>query len=150
MLLLILCLIILVCITTIIPKFIKENKINMQKKKIILIFIAIVVLVSIFFTGMKIYQQLPHNEVSKADRIALESYILDNYDLKLKVKESTVSHRGDIGINPGIEYFFVLQNSMGFEYQLSINRFAETDLQDILVEKPKLDLIQMKGEKSNE
>jgi len=63
------------------------------------------------------------------------------------VKESTVSHRGDIGINPGIGYFFVLQNSMGFEYQFYINRFVETDLQDILAEKPELDLIQMKGEK---
>lgn len=147
MLLLILCLIIFACIITIIPKVIKENKINIQKKKIIVIFMSITILVSIVFVSVKIYQELPHNEVSKADRIALESYILDNYYLKLKVKESTVSHRGNIGINPGIEIFFVLQNSMGFEYQLYINRFAETDLQDILVEKPELDLIQMKGEK---
>lgn len=123
------------------------RNINMQKKKIIIIFISIVVLVSIVFAGVKIYQQLPHNEVSKADIIALETYILDNYDLELKVKETTVSHRGDIGINPGIGYLFVLQNSMGFEYQLYINRFVETDLQDILAEKPVLDLIQMKGEK---
>jgi len=36
---------------------------------------------------------------------------------------------------------------MRFEYQLYINRFVETNLQDILAEKPKLDLIQMKGEK---
>lgn len=144
MLLLILCVIVLTCIVSILFKVVKGKKINIKNKKIIVILITIVILIGFGFCGVKIYQQLPHNEVSKDDRIVLESYILDNYGLELKVKESTVIHRGNIGVNPGIEYIFILQNDMGFEYHLDINRYAEMDLRTILAENPELDLVKMK------
>lgn len=142
MLLLMLSLIFIVCIVPIVIKVIKSKKMN--NKKILTVFSIIIILVIIIFCGVKIYQQLPHNEVTTDDRLALESYILEKYGLELKIKESKIIHRGDIGINPGIEYIFILKNSKGFEYRLSINRYEEIDLKSILKEKPELDLVQMK------
>lgn len=142
MLFLILGLIVLICMILIVIKIIKSPKI--KSIKILATFIIIITLFGVSFAGIKIYKQLPHNEVSKDDRLALESYIQDKYGLELKVKESEVIHRGDIGINPGIEYVFVLKNGMGFEYHLNINRYSEMDLKTILKENPDLNLIQMK------
>ena len=145
MLVLLLCILVLVCIIPIF-KVIKDKKVNIKNRRVIIFIISIIVLVAIGFGSVKIYQQLPHNDVSKEDRIALEEYILDKYGLELKVTESTISHRGNIGINPGIGYYFVLKNSMGFEYRLNINSYTDVkiDLKTFLAGNPELDLVQMK------
>ena len=145
MLVLLLCILVLVCIIPIF-KVIKDKKVNIKNRRVIIFIISIIVLVIIGFGSVKIYPKLPHNDVSKKDRIAIEEYILDKYGLELKVTESTIAHRGDFGINPGIGYYFVLKNRMGFEYRLNIDSYtdAEIDLKKFLAENPELDLVQMK------
>ena len=106
--------------------------------------IIIVFLITLFIIIKFIISLIPHNDVSKEDRALLENYIFENYGLELKITESEIIHRGDIGINPGIEYVFVLKNSNGFEYRLSIDEPYEVDLKTILSENPELSLIQMK------
>ena len=140
MLLLILCLILI--LLSIIPLIIFIK--NKQYKFLALSIITIVLFV-IFLVSIKVIMPLiPHNDVSKEDRVLLEKYISDNYGLELKVKKSEISHRGNIGINPGIEYIFVLENSNGFEYHLNIDELYEVDLKTILSRNPELSLIQMK------
>lgn len=145
MLLLIFLIIILICIVPLIIKLIKSKTFKKnQKTMFIILTISIILLITSFVIVNFIIPSIPHNDVSKEDRLLLESYILDNYGLELKVTESNVSHRGNIGINPGIEYYFVLKNKNRFEYRLDINELYEIDLKTILSKNPKLDLIQMK------
>ena len=144
MLLLICIIVLLVCIISLF-KILKNKKIIVKHKKIILtLFSIIILLITIFIIIKIILPIIPHNTVSKEDRILLEKYILDNYGLELTVTESEIIHRGNIGINPGIEYVFVLKNSMNFEYRLNINEYYEVDLKSILAENPELNLMQMK------
>ena len=143
MLLLICLIVILIGIIPLI-KFLKNKKIFKKYKFLAPVMFIIVLLITIFIIIKFIIPLIPHNDVSKEDRALLENYIFENYGLELKVTESEIIHRGDIGINPGREYVFVLKNSDGFEYHLSINELAEVDLKAILSENPKLDLIQIK------
>ena len=143
MLLLICLIVILIGIIPLIM-FLKNKQIFKKYKFLTPLMIVIVLLITLFIIIKFIISLIPHNDVSKEDRALLENYIFEKYGLELKVTESEIIHRGDIGINPGTEYVFVLKNSDGFEYHLSINELAEVDLKTILSENPKLDLIQMK------
>lgn len=136
----------ILCLILIIPLafFLIKKQLFRKYKFLTPLIIIIVLLITLFIIIKFIIPLTPHNDVSKEDRALLENYILDNYGLELKVTESEIIHRGDIGINPGIEYVFVLKNSNGFEYHLSINELAEVDLKTIISGSPKLDLIQMK------
>lgn len=143
MLLLFICMITLVCIFLLL-KIIRNKKVSIKNNKFLIIFSSIVVLIIIVLGIIGFFQHLPHNMVSKEERNILENYILNNYGLQLKVIESEIVYRGDIGINPGSEYNFVLKNSMGFKYRLNINTFScNVDLKTILSENPQLNFIQM-------
>ena len=142
MLVVALSLVVLICVIFAIFKIVKSE--NTKFKKALLIFITIVILAVVCLLGVILYKNLPHNEVSKGDREALETYISNKYGLDLRVTESKIFDRGNIGINPGVEYKFVLKNSMGFEYQLSINRIIHMDIKTILSENPEFNLVQIK------
>lgn len=143
MLLLFICMITLVCIFLLL-KIIRNKKVSIKNNKFLIIFSSIVVLIIIVLGIIGFFQHLPHNMVSKEERNILENYILNNYGLQLKVIESEIVYRGDIGINPGSEYNFVLKNSMGFKYRININTFScNVDLKTILSENPQLNFIQM-------
>ena len=143
--LLICCIIIfLVCLIPLLI-FISKKKFISKHKRLFSILTVFIILLTIFFITIKfLLPILPHNDVSKEDRILLKTYILDKYGLELTVTESEIIHRGNIGINPGIAYKFVLKNSAGFEYCININKLYEVDLKSILSETPELELIQMK------
>ena len=135
---------ILICMVFI-SYLIKKNKLVVKHPKTFMTIIAILILIIIFAIITKsILPLIPHNDVSKEDRILLEQYILDKYNLQLTVTNSEIINRGDVGINSGIEYFFILKNKDGFEYSLKINKVYEADLKTILSQNPELDLAQMK------
>ena len=143
--LLLVCLILILIGIVLLVIFLKRKQIFSKYNNFFTLLIVIIVLLITFFIIIKfIIPLIPHNDVSKEDRNLLESYILNNYGLELKVTESTIIHRGNIGINPGIEYNFVLKNNDGFEFRLNINELAEIDLKTILSANPELSIIQMK------
>lgn len=145
MMLLLVCLILILIGIIPLIKFLKNKQVFSKYKNVFILLIAIIVLLITLFIIIKfIIPLIPHNDVSQEDRALLENYILDNYGLELKVTKSEIIHRGNIGINPGIEYNFVLKNSDGFEFRLIINELAEIDLKTILSANPELSLIQMK------
>ena len=146
MLFLVIGLVVIVILIFLLPriiKFMKDKNINFKNKKVLIVFCTIVLLLAIIFAGIKIYENRP-NKVAKEERVLLENYILEKYDLDLKVVESNIAHRGNIGTNPGVEYSFTLKNSAGFEYSLYINDYGDVDLKTILSENPKLNLEQLK------
>lgn len=114
-----------------------------HKKKVFTLF-TVIILLSVII-GVIANIPYHHNDVSKSEREILEKYIQNNYGLELTIIESTVIHRGNIGDNPGREYYFVMKNNMGFEYRLNIDSLSDNgDINSILKESPKLDIQQMK------
>ena len=120
------------------------NSKQLINKSIIILIVVITLLIAIYLIVKFIVPILPHNQVQKEDRILLEKYILDKYGLELRVTNSTISHRGNTGINPGIEYVFTLKSNNDIKYSLDINYIEELDLKTILSRNPELSLNQMK------
>ena len=122
---------------------IKKKKLNPAILSLIMILVGILIVFGCY--GIFYITHLPsNNDVSSDYNHILENYIKENYNLELKVKESTIIHRGDIGINPGIEYIFTLEDKNKTKYTLSINEMSELDLPFILTKNPELNIIRAK------
>ena len=142
---LLICIIVLLFLIFFVYKITKNKSINKKTIYIMLFIILAIFAIYLIFTTFKldINEIIPHNEVSSEDRNVLEEYIKSNYNIDIKVIESKVVHRGDIGVNPGVEYIFVLKND-NIKYSLNINSYGDIDLKSILEGNPELELIEVK------
>lgn len=138
-------LLLLICISLLTLSTLVLKKIKVSKKQLLFTFITIIILIIIILVTINIFKHLPHNMVSLEERESLETYIFEKYQLKVKVTESEIVHRGNIGDNPGSAYFFILKSDKDFKYSLYINTYVDDiNLKTILQKNPELDLIQIK------
>ena len=97
----------------------------MSKKKIVIIISIIIILV------IGIFIVIQNN--NDGDNLLIEDYIYINNGLKLKVISTDIIQRGDIGINPGKEYVFIMKDKKGKKYRVSVDTYSQNEsLEEIL------------------
>lgn len=102
--------------------------------------IPIIVVLFVTIVSITIYKKYD-DRASKKEYRVIEEYIYNEYKLQLETKEFNIVYRGDIGINPGKEYIFKLQDKAGNQYEARIDTYSsEATLQEALKEPKKIEV----------